>query len=94
MSPSHLSRCLLAASCMAVAATVGLSCGGADKPNDAPLEIEEQLGLSVSGTGSVERQTRVEGRIRDCMRAQGFEYTPVDPFARPAGGDGKGTDER
>ena len=30
------------------------------------------------------RQSRVEGAIRDCMKAQGFDYVPVDPFAQRA----------
>ena len=48
-----------------------------------------------TGTGSMARQTQVEGRIRDCMSAQGFEYTPVDPFARQQAITGKArmTDE-
>jgi len=30
------------------------------------------------------RQSRVEAAIRDCMKAQGFDYVPVDPFAQRA----------
>ena len=43
----------------------------------------------------MELQTRVEGRIRDCMKAQGFEYVPVDPFAQRQALTGKArmTDE-
>ena len=65
-----------------IAATSIAGCGGGSKSSGLPLEIEEQLGFSGSSPGSIERQTRVEGRIRDCMRALGFEYTPVDPYAR------------
>lgn len=64
-------------------------CGGGSKSKDQPLEIEEQLGLSGSSPGSIERQSRVESGIRDCMTAQGFEYTPVDPQARQQALTGK-----
>ena len=72
-----------------------LGCGGNGKAGDQPLEIEEQLGFSTSSPGSVERQSRVENAIRDCMRAQGFDYTPVDPQARQQALTGKAnmTDE-
>lgn len=78
-----------------VATIVLIGCGGGSNPSDRPLEIEEQLGFSGSSPGSVERQTRVEGLIRDCMRAQGFEHTPVDPQARRQALTGKAslTDE-
>ena len=58
-------------------------CGGDDPaaPN-TPVELEDQLGFSESGVA--ERQSRVEGRIRDCMKAQGFDYVPVDPLAQRA----------
>jgi hypothetical protein len=77
------------ATAIACAAMLVGGCGGGGKSDEPPAEIEEQLGLSVSGTGSIERQSRVEGRIRDCMRAQGFEYTPVDPVARQQALTGK-----
>src|SRR5262245_31788837 len=66
-----------------------MACGGNGKSTDQPLEIEEQLGFSASSPGSVERQSRVENAIRDCMKAQGFEYTPVDPQARQQALTGK-----
>ena len=74
-------RFLVVALVVLAAVTIA-GCGGDSKSAGAPDDIEEQLGFSGSSPGSIERQTRVEGRIRDCMRAQGFEYTPVDPFAR------------
>ena len=93
MAPTVQSHCttllptLLVLSVMMAAASVA-GCGG-DKQPERPAEIEEQLGLSGSSADSVERQTQVEGRIRDCMRAQGFDYTPVDPLARQAALTGK-----
>ena len=88
--PPHL---LLVCALIAAAAFAG--CGGDKSSSEQPAEIEEQLGLSGSSPDAVQRQTQVEGRIRDCMRAQGFEYTPVDPLARQAALTGKAriTDE-
>ena len=56
------------------------ACGAEQKKPAEPVEFEETLGFS--GEGIIERQTRVEGEIRDCMRAQGFEYIPVDPLVQ------------
>jgi hypothetical protein len=73
---------------LAVAAVPVLAgCGGDEKKNEAPLELEEQLGFSRLGI--MERQTQVEGKIRDCMKAQGFDYVPVDPFAQQQALTGK-----
>lgn len=48
--------------------------------NDDPLE--EQLGLGDSAIRL--RQTNAENLVRDCMKAQGFDYVPVDPNAQQA----------
>jgi hypothetical protein len=72
---------------LAIAAILVAGCGDDDKSNEPPVEIEEQLGFGR--TGIVERQTRVEGLIRDCMKAQGFDYTPVDPLAQQQALTGK-----
>lgn len=71
-----------------IAALVIAGCGG-DNPAapDTPVELEDQLGFSESGVA--ERQSRVEGRIRDCMEAQGFDYVPLDPLAQRAALTGK-----
>jgi hypothetical protein len=68
-------------------------CGGDEKSNEPPKELEEQLGFSREGI--MELQSRVENRIRDCMKAQGFDYVPVDPFAQQQALTGKArlTDE-
>jgi hypothetical protein len=55
-------------------------CGG-NNTNESPPTVEEQVGLD-SRPALMELQSRVEGRIRDCMQAQGFEYVPLDPFAQ------------
>jgi hypothetical protein len=44
--------------------------------------VEDQLGFDQAGI--MARQSRVEAKIRDCMKAQGFDYVPVDPFAQRA----------
>jgi hypothetical protein len=63
-----------------------VACGGSDKKGAAtttPTEpVEDQLGFEAAGI--MERQNKVEDLIRDCMKAKGFEYTPVDPAAERA----------
>jgi hypothetical protein len=76
-----------------LAAIVLGACGGDDPPAQDVVELEDQLGFSESGV--IERQTRVEGAIQVCMKAQGFDYIPVDPLAQRAALTGKArmTDE-
>jgi hypothetical protein len=83
---------MLAAAICVAAVLVG-GCGGEEPPPDTVVELEDQLGFS--DTGVLERQSRVEGRIRDCMKLQGFDYVPVDPLAQRAALTGKArmTDE-
>jgi hypothetical protein len=66
-------------------------CGGQEKEPAEPVEFEETLGFS--GEGIRERQTRVEGEIRDCMKAQGFDYVPVDPLVQERALTGKAQTE-
>ena len=66
---------VLAVASLLAAAAAG--CGAEEEKPADPVEFEETLGFS--GEGIVERQSRVEGELRDCMKAQGFEYVPVDP---------------
>jgi hypothetical protein len=51
----------------------------ADRP---PVDVEDQLGFDQAGI--IARQSRVETELRDCMRAEGFDYVPVDPLAQRA----------
>jgi hypothetical protein len=89
-------RMRTALTAFAVAAALALgACGEeevapADKP---PVDIEDQLGFDQASI--IARQSRVEAAIRDCMRAEGFEYVPVDPFAQRAAvlGTSRLTDE-
>jgi|tagenome__1003787_1003787.scaffolds.fasta_scaffold20732557_2 hypothetical protein len=64
------------------------ACGGggggnasaSQKKSNAP--IEDQLGFDQAGL--MARESRAEDAIRDCMKNQGFDYVPVDPFAQRA----------
>jgi hypothetical protein len=73
---------------IAFAAILVVGCGSNDKSNEPPQELEDTLGFG-SGDGAKEIQARVENRIRDCMKAQGFDYVPVDPFAQQQALTGK-----
>jgi hypothetical protein len=66
-------------------------CGAEEREPAEPVEFEETLGFS--GEGIIERQSRVEGAIRDCMTAQGFEYIPVDPLVQERALTGKALTE-
>jgi hypothetical protein len=85
----HLRPALALLATIASLAILAAGCGGGgDKSSTtAQGDIEDQLGFSQ--TGIVERQSRVEGVIRDCMKAQGFDYIPVDPVAQRASLTGK-----
>ena len=69
----------LAATPVAIAACGG---GGGDAATTAAGAVEDQIGFTQAGIA--ERQSRVEAAIAECMKAQGFEYTPVDPLAQQA----------
>ena len=76
----HLTRRpLLAFALIALVSVFGAGCGGDDKSAEPPQELEDTLGFG--GDSAKEVQARVENRIGECMKAQGFEYVPVDPFA-------------
>ncbi|MHB8669190.1 MAG: hypothetical protein ACYDAD_01295 [Acidimicrobiales bacterium] len=61
---------------MLVAAACG---GGRPKTQTATVPLEEQLGLANFGEAPPLQEALV---IRDCMKAQGFDYVPVDPAAQ------------
>ena len=71
---------------MIAAALLVAACGDENK-NEAPVELEDTLGFSREGTQ--ELQSRVENSIRDCMKREGFDYVPVDPFAQQQALTGK-----
>jgi hypothetical protein len=77
-------RTLMTVIALAAALAIG-ACGGDDEPAVAekpPADVEDELGFDQAGI--IARQSRVEAAIRDCMKRQGFEYVPVDPFAQRA----------
>jgi hypothetical protein len=72
---------------------LGLSaCGGSGKAEGSGTSgksakqptgpVEDQLGFDTAGI--MARQSRVEADIHECMKAQGFDYVPIDPFAQRA----------
>lgn len=84
MSPEHRPRLARWAIPLALAATTLAlaACGGGGGAKEvAPRgSVEDQLGFDPAGI--VERQSRIETAIGACMRAQGFEYVPVDPLVQ------------
>lgn len=76
-----------------VAATVLLAaCGGGDQKAASGSarpsgNVEQQLGLNQASSPA--SQAKVENDLAACMKAQGFDYTPVDPVARQAALTGK-----
>jgi hypothetical protein len=72
---------------MTVLVAVLAGCGGGNG-NARPPTVEEQIGLD-SREGLMELESRVEGQIGECMKKQGFDYVPVDPFARQEALTGK-----
>jgi hypothetical protein len=77
---------LIVMALMTIAALAIAGCGD-DKSTEPPQEIEDTLGFG--GDKAKEVQARVENRIGQCMRAQGFQYQPVDPFAAQQAVTGK-----
>jgi hypothetical protein len=79
-------RALTAA--VVVGTALGLAaCGSDEKSSGAAAKqpsgsVEEQLGFETAEI--MARQVRVEAFIRDCMKAEGFDYIPVDPLAQRA----------
>jgi hypothetical protein len=52
---------------------------GSQKPKG---DVEQQIGFDDQAMRV--RQARIQNAIRDCMKAQGFDYVPVDPAAQIA----------
>jgi hypothetical protein len=77
---------------------VGLACvlaglagcgGGKADAAKGDERLEEQIGIDDDGIRL--KQTTAENLMRDCMKAQGFDYVPQDPAAQQAalvGGQG------
>jgi len=81
--PLGAHRPLAAAIGVGTALVLLAACGGGGSSNNGDQKpVEEQLGLEQDGI--LERQGKAENIIRDCMKAQGFDYIPVDPQAQRA----------
>ncbi|MEA2360758.1 MAG: hypothetical protein QOI62_4018 [Solirubrobacteraceae bacterium] len=87
--PTRPHQPALALTALALACALALgACGGhgatskasASKRSNGP--VEDQLGFDSAGI--MARESRVEADIGRCMRAQGFDYVPIDPFAQRA----------
>jgi hypothetical protein len=80
---NHAGRSRLAVLALAATALALGACGGSSsKPEPSPGDVEHQLGFDDAAL--IVRQTRMEAVVRDCMKAQGFDYIPVDPAAQRA----------
>jgi hypothetical protein len=60
----------------------GCGRGQTEAADEEPVPIDEQIGLDDEGL--LERQAQAENLVRDCMKADGFDYVPVDPIAQKA----------
>lgn len=89
MCPAHHPRTRLVATLAGAALLAGCGSGGDKNANPVSQggSVEDQLGFTQSGIQAA--QARVETAIAACMKAQGFEYTPVDPTAARAALTGK-----
>jgi hypothetical protein len=86
--------CLLIAITVVGALTLSACGAGSKSSQDSKANVEEELGFDQSTLEA--RQADAENRIRDCMKAQGFDYVPVDPVAQRVRlfGSGKVRDEQ
>jgi hypothetical protein len=84
---------LLAAAALAVAACGDSGDGGgasaatpatssSTSASQSGASVEDQLGFDEAGI--LARQSRVEAAIAQCMKNEGFDYVPIDPFAARA----------
>jgi hypothetical protein len=74
-------RALLVGLVCVLAGLTGCGGGKADAAKNDD-RLEEQIGIDDDGIRL--KQTTAENLIRDCMKAQGFDYVPVDPAAQQA----------
>ena len=79
--PNRRAGCWIALVALAASALALTACGGG-KTAAPKGSVEDELGFDQAGIA--ERQSRVEAAISDCMRAQGFDYVPIDPLAQRA----------
>jgi hypothetical protein len=84
---------VLVGTLMALAGCGGDSDGGAtaapssstsssSSSSQSGATVEDQLGFDAAGI--LARQSRVEAALAQCMKNEGFDYVPIDPFAQRA----------
>jgi hypothetical protein len=57
--------------------------GGTSSTAQQPTgDVEQQLGFDQASIDA--RLSRADAKVRDCMKAQGFDYVPIDPVAQRA----------
>jgi hypothetical protein len=86
----HIARAL---TIVVLGTTLGMAAcggggGGTSSSQQAQGDVEQQLGFDQASLDA--RLSRAETRVRDCMKAQGFEYVPIDPVAQRAALFGSG----
>ena len=81
MNHARTSR-LAALALVASALTLAACGGGSSAPKRPTGDVEHQLGFDDSAL--IARQSSMEAVVRNCMKAEGFDYVPVDPAAQRA----------
>lgn len=81
-SSSSYGRRVLVGVAIGVLALLTACGGGGEGEEDEPESIDETIGLDEEGV--LQRQVQAENVVRDCMKARGFNYVPVDPTQRRA----------
>ncbi len=85
-----MARRILASVVLTAALPASAGCGGAAEPAPAvQRDVETELGFDQSALDA--RLSRAEARVRDCMKAEGFDYVAIDPVAEKAAIMGGGT---
>ena len=70
--------------CAAAAAARPRAAGPAASRVQAAQRPASRTSSGSTRPGIMARQSRVEADIHECMKAQGFDYVPIDPFAQRA----------
>ena len=88
-------RSSLTSAVLVGAMTLSAACGGDRVSTDGrPRTLEEALGFDEASMQ--EREAKVQEQVRRCMKAQGFDYVPMDPSQQKLVriGPGGGNDDR
>ncbi|MDX6720302.1 MAG: hypothetical protein QOJ63_2556 [Solirubrobacteraceae bacterium] len=86
MQITHLRRSRRSATAAIACVCLLAGCGGSgDKASTSATQqsggtVEDQLGFTREGIAAA--SAKVENSIASCMKAQGFDYIPIDPVAQ------------